>query len=805
MRRKLAKQYVNGKMLLLCIIVLLSFTPTALCNERNILVLHSYDPEYIYTRVFNNTLKEEFYKSSNTVNIFYEYLDAKRFDPANYYGPFEEYIISKYRNRKFDCILCFDDDALQFLLTERKDLENLSDLTVIFGSIANKALVYFAALERNMTGVFEDMNVSMNVDLMLQILPVKHVFVVTDRTTLGIDLYEKARLVFKRLEYLSVEYLIGLPWNEMKKRFEDAPEGSVILLLSYLRDEQNNVYSVEEVSELLRGVALPVVTLLTPLVNLGGALASCAPTPEAQIEAVVRILNSVLAGREVKYIPIVLDLPKNFLVDYPMLKKFGIARSSLPKNHILLNIPETFYIKYKNVLLPAICVVSILSVLVLLLLINFNRRRRAEEALQREVAFLKQLVETIPDAMCYIDDNERVVLWNKAFKNYLSPTCGQIKGCKISDCVSDISLVGNIELNNSNYVVNEEEFQATPITFRDKSGEIRYLNVRKRPVRNGESLMGTFIIMTDVTALVQMQESLRGQKKRLELTLMGSNVAYFERNVKTDELWMNSLGYELLGYDEGEIKSFSQFKELVHPEDLEQYNLSLQRVFENINDNYRTNYRIRRKNGEYIWIEATALVVERDLEGNPSIFAGVFWDITEERLKEAETAQLIEGLYTSSTIDSLTGILNRNGLRDKLPDMIAKCRELGKSLSLILLDIDDFKKINDTYGHLAGDSVLRELSEAVRETIRKDDLFVRWGGDEFLIVSMITVDEALCIADRLRRNIEGRRFSGFNVTVSAGISRLLTDEPLEEAMKRADRALYNAKAKGKNSVAAEGE
>ena len=96
-------------------------------------------------------------------------------------------------------------------------------------------------------------------------------------------------------------------------------------------------------------------------------------------------------------------------------------------------------------------------------------------------------------------------------------------------------------------------------------------------------------------------------------------------------------------------------------QDLEQYNLSLQRVFENINDNYRTNYRIRRKNGEYIWIEATALVVERDLEGNPSIFAGVFWDITEEKLKEAETAQLIEGLYTSSMLDPLTGILNRKG------------------------------------------------------------------------------------------------------------------------------------------------
>ena len=805
MREFSVKQKIIGKTLLLCGFILLIFCSVALCNERNILVLHSYDPEYIYTRVFNNTLKEELDKSGNSVNLFYEYLDSKRFDPSVYYGQFKEYIMSKYKNRKIDCILCFDDDALQFLLTERKDLENLSDLPVIFGSVANRALIYFAALERNMTGVFEELDVSANANLMLQILPVKHVFVVTDKTTLGVDLYEKARLVFKRLEYLSVEYLIGLPWNEMKERFEDAPEGSAILLLSYLRDEQNNVYSVERVNELLHEVSLPVVTLLTPLVNLGGALASCAPTPKTQIEAVVKILNSVLAGREVRYIPIVLDLPKNFLVNYPMLKKFGITRSSLPKNHILLNIPETFYRRYKNVLLPALWIVSILSVLVLLLLINVNRRRRAEMALHREVSFLKQLVETIPDAMCYIDGNGRIVLWNKVFENYLMPTCGQIKGCKISDCVSDISLAGNIELDSSNYVVNDEEFQAAPIPFKDKAGELHYLNFYKRPVRNGGSLMGALVIMTDVTTLVKMQESLRGQKKRLELTLMGSKVAYFEHNVKTDELWMNSLGYELLGYDEEEIKSFPQFQKLVHPEDLEQFNLSLQRAFENTNGNYRTNYRIRRKNGEYIWIEATALVVEHDLEGNPLMTAGVFWDITEEKAKEAETTQLIEGLYTSSMLDPLTGILNRNGLRDKLPDVIAKCMELGKSLSLILFDIDGFKKINDTYGHLVGDSVLKELCEVVKETIRKDDLFVRWGGDEFLIVSMASLDEALCIADRLSQQIGNRPLSGLNVTVSVGISKHLLDEPLEEAMKRADRALYNAKAKGKNSVAVEDE
>jgi len=220
--------------------------------------LHSYDPKYIYTRIFNDTLERELQEKDYSIDLFYEFLDAKRFDPGGYYDKFKEYIKSKYANQNIDVILCFDDDALNFLITHRKDLGNLSDIPVVFGSVANRALVYFAALERNMTGVFEDMDVAANVDLMLQILPVKHVFVVTDKTTSGIELHEMARLIFKRLGNLSVEYLVGLPWNEMKKRLEDAPEESTILLISYLRDEQNNVYTLERVSELLNEIICPL-------------------------------------------------------------------------------------------------------------------------------------------------------------------------------------------------------------------------------------------------------------------------------------------------------------------------------------------------------------------------------------------------------------------------------------------------------------------------------------------------------------------------------------------------------------------
>ncbi|MBC7323506.1 MAG: GGDEF domain-containing protein, partial [Acetomicrobium sp.] len=173
------------------------------------------------------------------------------------------------------------------------------------------------------------------------------------------------------------------------------------------------------------------------------------------------------------------------------------------------------------------------------------------------------------------------------------------------------------------------------------------------------------------------------------------------------------------------------------------------------------------------------------------------------KIKEMKTKQLIEGLYTSSTVDALTGALNRKGLQDKLFDLITKCRDYGKDISIILFDIDGFKLINDTYGHLVGDLVLKELSETVRKTIREDDVFVRWGGDEFLLITMISLNQALHIANRLRKNVESRLFSGMHVTISIGISQYLPDEPFERAIERADKALYNSKSRGKNSVSVE--
>lgn len=158
--------------------------------------------------------------------------------------------------------------------------------------------------------------------------------------------------------------------------------------------------------------------------------------------------------------------------------------------------------------------------------------------------------------------------------------------------------------------------------------------------------------------------------------------------------------------------------------------------------------------------------------------------------------------------DPLTGLNNRRYLETHLSSLVQQAKERGKPLSLMVLDIDYFKSINDTYGHDAGDDVLKEFASRIRHGLRGVDLAVRFGGEEFMIVMPDTdIALALMVAERSRQRIERQSFevSGgsahLDVTISIGVSRLdgFDDTP-EQLIKRADEALYKAKRDGRNRV-----
>lgn len=155
--------------------------------------------------------------------------------------------------------------------------------------------------------------------------------------------------------------------------------------------------------------------------------------------------------------------------------------------------------------------------------------------------------------------------------------------------------------------------------------------------------------------------------------------------------------------------------------------------------------------------------------------------------------------------DRLTGAWNRRRFEEAVAGEMGLARRRRAPLSLILLDLDHFKRINDTYGHPAGDAVLAGAAAAFRPVLRASDSLVRWGGEEFLVLAPSThLDGARRLAERLRAAMEAAELPvGERVTLSAGVAEYLLDEPLDAWVARVDEALYRAKAEGRNRVIAD--
>ncbi len=155
--------------------------------------------------------------------------------------------------------------------------------------------------------------------------------------------------------------------------------------------------------------------------------------------------------------------------------------------------------------------------------------------------------------------------------------------------------------------------------------------------------------------------------------------------------------------------------------------------------------------------------------------------------------------------DALTGLYTRRYITERLPGLISSHRRNRVPLSIALLDLDHFKKVNDTYGHVQGDGVLFAVAEAVRSCIRGADIAVRYGGEEFAVVLPgASTEVAARVGERIRKAIADLRFPEtrppIEPTVSIGVATLVFEEEVEDWFERADQALYAAKAAGRDCV-----
>ena len=174
------------------------------------------------------------------------------------------------------------------------------------------------------------------------------------------------------------------------------------------------------------------------------------------------------------------------------------------------------------------------------------------------------------------------------------------------------------------------------------------------------------------------------------------------------------------------------------------------------------------------------------------------------RLHEANST-----LERVAVTDELTGLLNRRGTLQRLEEELARVARTAEPLSLVMLDLDRFKVVNDTHGHLVGDAALRLVADALRSEVRTYDIVGRFGGEEFVVITPDTdIDAASALAERIRERVSSDAVAHnglpVSITVSAGVGQARAAESADALIARADSALYRAKDGGRNRVEREG-
>ncbi len=329
------------------------------------------------------------------------------------------------------------------------------------------------------------------------------------------------------------------------------------------------------------------------------------------------------------------------------------------------------------------------------------------------------------------------------------------------------------------------------IKNRDKNGKSYYVDTTIAPIYDKNNQIAEFIsIRTDVTKL---QESLN-QTRQLErekqryLSLIDENIITSTTDLSGTILSVSEAFCRISGYSKEELIG-SNHRIVRHPEMPASLYEDLWRTISS-GATWRGEIKNRMKTGGYYWVDAiiTPLV---DDSGKKIGYTAIRQDITAQKKVEE-----------LSVTDRLTALFNRHRLDEVIEKEIARSTRYETALSVVLADIDHFKRVNDTFGHLAGDHLLQAFAKILRQQGRISDTIGRWGGEEFLIILPQTDHAgAMVFAQKLCKQIAAYPFDEVgHQSASFGVAMLVTGETPDQLVQRADRALYEAKHAGRNCV-----
>lgn len=294
----------------------------------------------------------------------------------------------------------------------------------------------------------------------------------------------------------------------------------------------------------------------------------------------------------------------------------------------------------------------------------------------------------------------------------------------------------------------------------------------------------------------EIDRRLKDSEERLALALWGADLGLWDWDIRTDTVTCAGSWTELTGCPPTDRLSHHDWEQHIHPQDLPAVQDALRAHLTRRAPFWESEYRLRRKDdGDRVWLHLRGKVIGRDSRGRPTRVCGIVMDIGERKRLEQELRRL-------AVTDPLTGAFNRRYLRQALETETSRARRYARPLSLIMFDIDHFKRINDRFGHDRGDAVLKGVAALARERLRHSDMLVRWGGEEFMILATETaLPQAVALAETLRAALRQSPIAGIGpVTASFGVAEYRPDETVEQWLKRVDELVYQVKREGRDHI-----
>jgi diguanylate cyclase (GGDEF)-like protein/PAS domain S-box-containing protein len=429
-----------------------------------------------------------------------------------------------------------------------------------------------------------------------------------------------------------------------------------------------------------------------------------------------------------------------------------------------------------------------------------RQRNEAAAALQENAHRLSMITDNTPALIAYVDAEQRFRYANATYREWSGLAPEEVRGRTMRE------VLGEAYASREPYIREALEGREArfdlPVTF---GGRERYTDSRYVPdLLPDGSVAGFYVLATDVTPLKRTEQRLRESEQQLSLALEGSQLALFDWNIAAGEVFLSEQWAVMLGGKRAPTRTtFAALEQLVHPDDAAELGRLMRDALKGATSYFRAEHRVRTNSGGWIWVQSHGQVTARDPDGQALRLIGTSADVTERKRAEADLAESRAQLERAAQSDSLTGLPNRNLLGDRLDQALARARRSRQLISLLYLDLDQFKDINDALGHAAGDALLKAFAERLNACVRETDTVARMGGDEFVILleDVREDGDARAVADKII-DVMRRDFrvdsKAVHSTTSIGIAFTRGDTTGEELMKQADAALYEAKRAGRN-------